>query len=146
MGYVWYLFVESFGSLAVALFWAFATDTTKPPSAKKGFPLVVTIGQMGGIIFPFSIAGLPYRLGFETDTLSIMILGIIILLIIPLFRSFLIRTPKHLMTSFKGKTEVHHDNDQEPGFFEGLKLVGAHKYLIGIFCVNFFYEFIVNYF
>ena len=28
LGYVWYVFVESFGSLVVALFWAFAADTT----------------------------------------------------------------------------------------------------------------------
>ena len=28
LGWVWYVFVESFGSLVVALFWAFATDIT----------------------------------------------------------------------------------------------------------------------
>ena len=31
------LFVESFGSLVIALFWAFATDTTEAAPAKKGF-------------------------------------------------------------------------------------------------------------
>lgn len=51
IGYLFYLFVESFGSLVIALFWAFATDTTKATSAKRGFPLVVAIGQMGGIFF-----------------------------------------------------------------------------------------------
>ncbi|MGI4850382.1 MAG: Npt1/Npt2 family nucleotide transporter [Janthinobacterium lividum] len=30
LGYIWYLFVESFGSVFVALFWAFATDTIDP--------------------------------------------------------------------------------------------------------------------
>src|SRR5437016_3454847 len=63
LGYLWYLFVESFGSLVVALFWAFASDSTDPGSAKRGFPLVVALGQMGGILFPYSIGGLPHRLG-----------------------------------------------------------------------------------
>ena len=70
LGYSWYLFVESFGSLVVALFWAFAADTTEPIPAKRGFPLVVALGQMGGIIFPYSIGGLPHRLGLTTDALQ----------------------------------------------------------------------------
>lgn len=82
LGYIWYLFVESFGSLMFALFWAFATDTTKPASAKRGFPLVVAIGQIGGIICPYSIGGLPHHLGCVTDCLSIIILGLMILSII----------------------------------------------------------------
>lgn len=69
LGYVWYLFVESFGSLIVALFWAFAADTTEPTSAKRGFPFIYAIGQIGGIICPYSIGGLPLRLGLKTDTL-----------------------------------------------------------------------------
>lgn len=146
LGYVWCLFVESFGSLAVALFWAYSTDTTEPHSAKKGFPLIVTIGQIGGILFPYSIAGLPYRLGLTTDTLSIIIVGILTLLIIPLFRSFLRRTPIHLLTSFQGKIEKHKDSKQEPGFIEGLKLIYSHRYLIGIFFIYFIYGFIVTIF
>ena len=52
LGWVWYVFVESFGSLVVALFWAFATDITTADSAKKGFSLVVMLGQIGGFIAP----------------------------------------------------------------------------------------------
>lgn len=146
LGYVWYLFVESFGSIAVALFWAYSIDTTDPHSAKKGFPLVVTIGQIGGIIFPFTIAGLPYRLGLTTDTLSIIIMGILTLLIIPLFRSFLSQTPEYLLASFQAEVENPQSHKEKLGFFEGLKLVCSHKYLIGIFCVNFIFEFIVTIF
>ena len=64
--------VVFFSFLVIALFWAFATDTTNAGAAKKGFPLVVAIGQMGGIIFPYTIGGLPHRLGLSTDALSMM--------------------------------------------------------------------------
>ena len=40
LGWAWYVFVESFGSLFVALFWAFATDITTAESGKKGFSVV----------------------------------------------------------------------------------------------------------
>lgn len=146
LGYGWYLFVESFGSLVVALFWAFATDTTEPSSAKRGFPLVVALGQIGGIISPYTIGGLPHRLGLQTDALSMICLGVLILLIIPLVRYFLKVTPKELLTSFHGKNEKQMESEQEPGFLEGLKLMLKHRYLIGIFAVNFIYEVIVTIF
>jgi len=146
LGYVWYLFIESFGSLVVALFWAFATDTTEAQSAKRGFPLVVAIGQMGGIICPYGIGGLPHRLGLATDTLSIVILGCLILSIIPMIRYFLKVTPSNLLVSFHGKNEHKEQAQQEPGFLEGLKLLLSHKYLIAIFSANFIYELIITIF
>lgn len=146
VGYSWYLFVESFGSLVIALFWAFAADTTEPSSAKRGFPLIVAIGQIGGILFPYTIGGLPYRLGHETDLLSLVSLGLITLLIIPLVHYFLRATPSHLLISFHGKNERQVEREQEPGFLEGLRLMLKHRYLIGIFIVNFIYEAIVTIF
>ena len=146
LGYGWYLFVESFGSLVIALFWAFAADTTEHTSAKRGFPLVVALGQMGGIFSPYTIGGLPHRLGLKTDALSMVCLGVLILLIIPLVRYFLKTTPKSLLASFHGKNEEQVKKDQEPGFLEGLKLMLKHRYLIGIFAANFIYEVIVTIF
>lgn len=146
LGYIWYLFVESFGSLVVALFWAFASDTTEPVSAKRGFPLVVALGQMGGILSPYTIGGLPHRLGLETDALSMVCLGVLILAIIPLVRYFLRATPKSLLSSFRGSNESQVEGVQEPGFLEGLKLMLKHRYLIGIFAANFIYEVIVTIF
>jgi len=145
LGYIWYLFVESLGSLVVALFWAFATDTTEPSSAKKGFPLVVTMGQMGGVICPYSIGGLPHRLSLSTDALSMAILGILSLSIILLVRYFLTATPSHLLTSFQGRCEEE-QHKEEPGFLEGLKLMLGHRYLISMFVANFIYEFIITIF
>ncbi len=146
LGYFWYLFVESFGSLVVALFWAFAADTTEPGPAKKGFPLVVAIGQLGGVLFPYNIGGLPHRLGYSTDALSMLCLGLLILLIIPLVRRFLKITPNHLLTAFQGKNEEVEESKAEPGFLEGLKLLLKNRYLLGIFAANFIYEVVVTIF
>lgn len=142
LGYFWYLFVESFGSLVVALFWAFSTDSTDPISAKKGFPLVVAIGQIGGILFPFAVGGLPHRLHFVTDGLSILLLSIFVLAIIPLVRFLIVSTPKKLMTSYKEEVK----EESEPGFLEGLKLLLKNRYLMGIFAANFIYEVVITIF
>jgi AAA family ATP:ADP antiporter len=145
LGYIWYLFVESFGSLVVALFWAFSSDSTEPTSAKRGFPLVYLFGQLGGILFPYTIGGLPHRLHFTTDALALFILGCLTLIIVPLVNYLMKATPYNLMVAFHGKNEAE-VKKEEPGFFEGLKLLVKHKYLLGIFCVNFIYEIIVTIF
>jgi AAA family ATP:ADP antiporter len=147
LGYFWYLFVESFGSLVFALFWAFAADTTKPDSAKRGFPLVVALGQIGGALLPYTIGGLPHRLGLTTDALSITILGLLTLMIIPVVLHFLRITPTQLLHPFEGKdTQKEEENKQKPSFFEGLKLLLKHKYLLGIFAAHFIYDFVVTIF
>lgn len=139
LGYLWYFFVDSFGSLFVALFWTFATDTTTPESAKRGFPLIVAIGQLGGIFMPYFISGLPYRLGLTTDALSTFISGLLILFIIIAVKSFLANTPKDQLTSFTVIVEKENKNKQA-GFLEGLRIIFSHKYLIGIFVLHFVYD------
>ncbi|MEL7432032.1 MAG: Npt1/Npt2 family nucleotide transporter [Chlamydiota bacterium] len=146
LGYFWYFFVESFGSLVIALFWAFSADTTSSIHAKRGFPLVVAIGQVGGIIFPYSIGGLPHRLHLLTDALSMSLLGFFTLLIIPLVRYFLRNTPKSLLASFHGKKLEESSSEKEPGFFEGLTLLLKNRYLLCIFGANFIYEVVVTIF
>lgn len=147
LGYFFYLFVESFGSLVVALFWAFSSDATDPTSAKRGFPLVYALGQMGGIIFPYSIASTPHWLGFSTDSFSLALLGIITLSIIPLVNYFLKATPKELLVPYQGKNQEEEKiQKKEVGFLEGLKMMLKYRYLLGIFAVNFIYEVIVTIF
>ncbi|OGN62389.1 MAG: hypothetical protein A3F09_00835 [Chlamydiae bacterium RIFCSPHIGHO2_12_FULL_49_11] len=146
IGFAWYLFVESYGSLVIALFWAFATGITDPQSGRKGFSLVVALGQGGGVIFPYTVGSLPSRLGFSTDTLSLCVLSMLVFMIIPLIRFFLSSTPDRLMQPFTEEGEVDNINKEKPGFLEGLRLVIKNPYLLGIFSVNFIYEIIITIF
>ncbi|MBY0109856.1 MAG: hypothetical protein K2X90_01980 [Candidatus Babeliaceae bacterium] len=176
LGYVIYIFVESYGSLVVALFWAFASDTTDSNSAKKGFYLVTAIGQFGGIIGPMFItpiaqtlkqfenaANIPnllnpfsaYLVSFAqfvpsylktTSAISFFVCALSISLVGILIRNFLKVTPKNLLASFHGKNEANIEKEQEPGFLEGLKLLLSHKYLMGIFAAIASYEIIVTIF
>ena len=130
--------------LIPALFWAIASDTTSPDSAKKGFSFVVAIGQFGGIVGPYFIASLPRRLGLSTSALSLFICAVTIGISMYLLRNFFKKTHKDLPISFHGKNEEAEEHKQEPGFFEGLRLLVTHKYLLGIFCVIAFPEIITT--
>lgn len=144
VGYAFFLFVESYGALIPALFWAIASDITKPESAKKGYSLVVAIGQLGGIVAPYFIAGLPRRLGLQTSAVSIFISVLTILASIYLMMRFFKKTPASLLVSYHGTNEKEAERQQEPGFMEGLQLMVTHKYLLGIFAAIAFPEIITT--
>jgi AAA family ATP:ADP antiporter len=140
LGWLWYIYIESFGSLVVALFWAFTTDTTLPDSAKRGFPIIALFGQIGNMVGPFFLNA--KRLGFAT---SAPVLGICAGLM--LFTGFLfwlmMRTVSKAQFSSYEAPEAKEEAG-EPGFFEGLKLLLTQRYLLGIFMIVSIYEIIVT--
>ena len=149
LGFLWYVFVESFGSVAIAAFWAIASDTTTPDSAKKGFSFVVALGQMGGIVLPQVLSRISSILHIETDALSLMILSVLALSLIASMRLFFVRTPQYLLDEFRGSCELKSHTTQdadEPGFFIGLKLLVTRWYLLGIFVLLSCFEIIVTIF
>ena len=141
IGWLWYVYVESFGSLIVALFWAFTTDITKPEAAKRGFPIIALFGQSGNILGPLVLTA--DRLGFENSAPVVGITGFLMLGMAGLMYVFMRVVPAKELVGFEGdSTQKQHES--EPGFFEGLKLLVSQSYLLGIFLVISLYEVIVT--
>lgn len=138
VAYPFALLCDSYGSLLIALFWSIATDTTLPASAKKGFPFIVALGQVGGILLPLGITALPRILPHAGLT------SLIIACLVPIIgawyamRRFLLITPAPLLVGFRGDNEQQFIKPAEkPGFFEGLRTVRAHMYVaaIAVVCI-----------
>jgi ATP:ADP antiporter, AAA family len=147
LGYAWYVFVESFGSLVVALFWALSQSMTSPDSAKKGFSLVYALGNLGAVLMPLGIGMLPGIFQTTTDSLQVLTLVFFVLALIGTMQWFLRVTPKHLLThGYEAVNEKTVEKKQEPGLFEGLKILVANNYLLGIFAAVSFFEIIVTVF
>jgi ATP:ADP antiporter, AAA family len=140
LGWVWYIWVESFGSLMVALFWAIVTDITAPESAKRGFPLIALFGQVGNMVGPYFLNA--KALGFSNSAPVVGIVAGLLFLIGFMFWGFMHVTPPHQLKGYhaEGESEV----ESEPGFFEGLKLLVTQGYLLGLFLIITVYEVIVT--
>lgn len=133
----WYVFSEAYGSLLIALFWAFANDMMSPKEANKGFPIVVMLGQLGSIFMPYaagraSIWGQLNGLEVEAVAWSIIACGLVIVGMMAAVRFFVTTTPKSEEHGFHGVNEAAAEKEQEPGFLEGFYLMIEHKYLLGI--------------
>ncbi|MEX0671857.1 MAG: Npt1/Npt2 family nucleotide transporter [Candidatus Babeliales bacterium] len=144
LGWAWYVYVESFGSLMVALFWAFMADTTTPESAKKGYFVLAMAGQVGGMIGSWYIAPLGLRFGTSSAPV-IILLGFFVFLVVPIVYWFMQAVPKDQLTGYQGKetTKQKHEGE-EPGAFDGFRLMLTQPYLFGIFAVITIYEVVVT--
>jgi ATP:ADP antiporter, AAA family len=143
IAWLWYVFVESYGSLMVALFWSFATDTSTEDAARRGFALVVMIGQLGSILGPLVLGPLG-KTYFSNSAPVVIICGFLIIFITALVYFFMKTTPREQLVGFHGKNEQQAEKEQEPGFLEGLKLMLSKPYLLGIFGIIAFYEIIIT--
>ncbi len=131
LGWFFYLAIESFGSLLVALFWSFVASNTPTETAKKGFGLIIFGGQIGSISGPL-LATRAKTLGLPFLT-SIVVCG---LLIIPvLIKIFITIFPEAgEKTATKKKT----------GALEGARLIATRPYLIGVLGISTLYEIVAT--
>lgn len=140
LGWVWYVWVESFGSLMVALFWAIVTDITSPESAKRGFPLVALFGQVGNMIGPRFLNA--KALGFSNSAPVVGIVAVLLFAVGAMFWVFMKVTPASQLKGYNASDES--EVESEPGFFEGLKLLVTQGYLLGLFLIITVFEVIVT--
>lgn len=142
LGWFWYIYVESFGSLIVALFWAFTTDTTLPDSARRGFPFIALFGQLGNMIGPFFLNA--KFLGFDTSAPIVAICGGLMFFMALLFWLMIKSVPAVQFAGYESEKEEKKESAEEPGFLEGLKLLVTQPYLLGIFMIVTIYEVIIT--
>ena len=123
IGWLWYVYVESFGSLIVALFWAFTVDITTEDSAARGFPIISLFGQTGNIVGPLLLNA--QRWGFDHSGPVVGIVAAMTLAMGVLMWVFIKVTPKSQFKGYQDEKEVQEHlkghKEEEPGFFEGLK-------------------------
>jgi AAA family ATP:ADP antiporter len=146
IGYLWYFSVESFGSIMIAFFWGLLTDSIDSRSAKRGFALVYLFGQIGGSILPLTITKAPIFLSMKTDVMSLIVVACLIYLIIPISKDFFTKNSQQLnVASVDDKNNSKETPiNKKAKFIDGLKLLCSHRYLIGLFLMEFFFEFVIT--
>ena len=129
IGWFWYAFVESFGSILVVTFWSFVADTTTPESAKRGYNILAMGGQVGGIIGPWVATWA------QTVGSAVIVLGVafVIFAIMGLVKLMMTTVNKSQLQGYETKAPAA--AEQHPGIWEGFKLLLTQPYLCAIFGV-----------
>jgi AAA family ATP:ADP antiporter len=138
IGWVSYFAVDTFGLLVPALFWSFTNSITDSTAAKKGFPLIIAMAQIGAItgssaLFFSNHVGTLWPL-FGVGTMLVACL-------IPMIAYFMRTIPPEQLI---GNKAAHETEFNQEGFIEGLisglKLIFSRGYIFGIFIISTFFE------
>jgi len=130
LGWISYLFLESYGSIAAALFWGFVASTTTPDSAKRGYGMILAFTQCGAMLAPWIVIEFVAKTGLPI----LYACGGVMVCCVP----FLIMLYRRVipLESEIGATE----EGTRVGVFEGMRLLFSHSYLLGVFVVGTMYE------
>jgi len=144
IGWLWYWYIESYGSLIIASFWVIVTDITLPESAKRGFPLIYIFGQLGNFAGPYFITA--KKLGFSTSAPIAGICAALMICIAIMLWLFMKFTPKSQLKRYEGHETEAKNKKHKVGFLEGIKTIFTNGYLVGILFVIMVFEIIVTIF
>ena len=126
-GIVGYLVTESYGSLVIVLFWSFTLSSSSSDQAKRCFPFIITIAQVGTILGSGLVAS-----GLENSTLFIICLCSLLSIMF---------TIHYFVKTVPVAAEIQNNSlKQKPDIFSGLKLIFAHPYLAGVLIISTFYK------
>lgn len=146
LGWSWYVFVETYGSLLIALFWAYCSDVVDAESAKRSFPLIVLLGELGGIVGPQS-TDLPALFGCQTDAPLVAACGVSTLAVLLMIRCFAVRRERSdLLVAARLPAAATTAGGPPPGLLQGLQLLLTDRYLLCIFAVTAMFEIIATIF
>lgn len=146
IGWAFYVFVESFISLMVSLYWSFINDITTPESARKGYGMLIFGTQLGGFLFTL----LGNFLSFDTSKYAERV-PLIALISISMFVmvAVVVFILKHLvgdkeLEGYQAQKSDVSKAEPKVNFLDGLKVLITKPYVMGIFVLIFFQELITT--
>ncbi len=152
-GWAFYFFVEGFSPFVLSVFWSFAGSVTNPENGKKDYGVMVAGSKLGGILsagmaWAFlantSIPLIGELSGIVKHQILMVCVGFL-LLMIPVVIMILIRkVAGYQLHGYEAVYQVEKQRSKEgkaeTGMFAGLKMLLKYPYVMGIFCMVFFYE------
>jgi AAA family ATP:ADP antiporter len=149
IGWIFYLFAESYISLMFSLYWSFINDVTTPESAKSGYGLIIFGSQFGGFLFALLGNYLSYDASLYTKRAPLIALISVLMFFMIAIVVFILQ---HVIDkkdlggyedSIKQEVNLQPETQQNSvSFLDGLKLLLTHPYVAGIFMLVFFQELI----
>jgi AAA family ATP:ADP antiporter len=146
LGWILYLYAESFISLMLSLYWSFINDVTTPESAKKGYGLIIFGTQFGGLLFTIWGNILSYDTTRYAQTAPFIILVCVLTFFLVGLIVFILErsVDKKQLAGYQDRSGQDKVTQPEAiiGFFDGLKLLFTQPYVAGIFGLICFQEII----
>lgn len=170
LGWIFYMFMESFSAFLSTTFWSFANSINKPKDAKSYYGYFVAGSKVGGMMgagllwltLTISESTFFKNIHFsDTSTLTVtMVMGSLSLFCAALSIYFLMRlVPGYYMHGYEAVYKVEkkrekiaeHDGRTGVGVWlrealDGIRIIVTNPYVLGIFSLSLFYDMVISVF
>jgi len=150
LGWLFYLFTESYISLMLSLYWSFINDITTPESAKRGYSLIIFGTQLGGFLFTlvgYYVSHDPTLYTSRAPMLALIsvllfsVLGVIVYILEHVIG-------RENLVSYEERVKPDEapvkPEERNIRFLDGLVTLITHPYVAGIFILIFFQEIVTT--
>jgi len=154
-GWIFYFFVEGYSPFVVGVFWAYVNSISNPKGAKNNYGIMVAGSKLGGMVtscFAWYLlsSSAPLYVLAQSDAARhqfLLFAASVILLMVPILLTLLMRrvSGRHLHgyeAAYQVEKERGKKGTAATGIFSGIKMLIKYPYILGIFCVVYFYEII----
>jgi ATP/ADP translocase len=150
-GWLFYFFIEAYSPFVVSVFWAFANSISDQNAAKKNYGLMVAGSKVGGILAAlFSMGVLRWHSSQATLMMDVVKHQILLVaasvasLCIPICILLLMRkVPGRYLHGYEAVYKVEKERQKhgksESGIWSGLVMLFNFPYVLGMFCILFFF-------
>ena len=141
IGWAFYLFVESYGSLMVSLYLSFINDVTTPEAAQKGYGMLSFGTHLGACLFTLLGNFLSYdttKYAQRVPLIALISISMFVMIAVVVFILKRLVGDKEL-EGYTAKALIKKE-DHKVGFLDGLKVLITRPYVSGIFLLIFFQE------
>jgi len=141
VAWFFYLFVESYITMMISLFWSFVNDVTSASSAKKGYGMIMFGSQSGAVVF----AAVGWALVSNASTYATRV-PLLLALSMVLFAllGFFVWRLTCVVPAAALRTQDADKREESVGIWEGLKTVVTRPYVVSIFLLVSFQEVITS--
>lgn len=134
IGWIAYFAIESYGSLAVALFWAFTNASIDLEDAKSSYGLIVAFAQVGAI-FGSTLAT---QARYLHISFLFVVGGVSCLIVCVMVRGY------ELLFDYKEAQQEVRKTSFERRLFDGFELVLKHSYVTNLLVISTLYEVVLT--
>jgi AAA family ATP:ADP antiporter len=144
-GWIFYILIDLYSTIAVSTFWAFANSISTPDYAKGNYGKLVAFSRIGGIVTSIGSWFIMEKLDIPivSSIPTLLIISALLLIFAALCIAKIKRDiPGYLLHGYEAVyiAEKQKGKEKNVGIFEGLNLMILQPYVMGIFVLNFIYE------
>lgn len=151
LGWLFYIYMDLYMVFIISTFWAFSNSINNVESAKKNYGFITGMSKLGGILaslFGWALVNNTSLTDQQTIPILVALSGVFLICATFCIYRIIKTVPKKYLHGYEAAYKIEQQKERigknETGIFEGIRLMVANSYVLGIFGLVYSAEIILH--